>query len=1857
MNFRRLAPVLLGLAALGMARPPTPAPSSTPAPAAPPAVHPVFPPPPPPLHLGDDFRPFVDAPAALGIVVEGGESADGDPHPLLDRATELTIQFPDAMVSPDRIDISDTQSPLSTWPDLVTKWVWRTQSQGAWQVDGPVIPGQRYHLRLREGLKNLAGAAVDISKWGYELETVPLKVSTEFSVRDTLNAQPQIPLEFNYPVRLHDAAEGIWFQDRLTRERFPAEVLLNRAVSEIQGDVVDVTTAAAGTAPTEFRVRPRTPLPVGKFYDLVVENVHDAYAGRTLPYPEVIALGRTRPLTVDFVAARNWPTDKPHLEVKFDSYLGDEPLPENPLSIEPAVANLSFRKEGESLLADGDFDVRQRYRVTIAAGITGASGYPLAKAETWGATFHPKQAALLFPEGPIRQRAALGLRFALLQANTGPISWRLARVPLDRLEEIRAALRADVRKPLIDPLHLAVIAHGELAASADDLEVVRAIDWQPAAGQPPLSGPCVIEAEAKDAAGATLSNATLLFFNEAVFTQKNTPSGSIVRLARMSDAQPIRGIPVHLVTANLAEVARGITDEHGVVAFPTSALAGAAFFLADTPGTPSVDLTAPGAAFSSSGSLYAPAPPPYRGAIITDRPLYRPGDEIKFKGFLRRNDFDGLVAPGGTSLKWQIVSSDRDERVAEGTVTVNEFGGWDGSWQIPPQGRLGAFHITAQIGETAAGDNGNFRVEEFRNPSFSVVCEPAPATEPAVSTLSVSSEYFHGAPNVGSRVKWTATWLSDSDGEYYSAEDADGFTRVDLYSEHHRTPLFEAEVSGEATLDAKGRVVLTSTAPFPDPGLRARSLVYWRVDVTGPDGQTITGGTEEIVVMNNVTLGVKSDPTTGKTNIAFDLQAIPRDGASPSPKEVQADLFLVQTKSVKERLAPFVYRYRNTDVFVPIAQNRAPANGRVEFTPKAPGRYVLVVTPLPGQPGIPVSETIYLQGSGEAELPVKNDETLTIQPVTKDAPVPVGQPAAFDVLSPSPGIAWITVETDRVLDTYTIPMAGNATRIEIPIKSSYAPNVHVAAYLLRPGNRDELPGEMFGVTELKVTRPEAQIDLAVGTDRPEYLPRQPGVITVRATSEGKPLANAEITLTAVDDSILELGGWVRPALLDTFQPEHPFNVVTRYALAGYIESFSERALSQKGFVVGGGGKDEFGNTQFVRQDFRPRILWLPSLHTDVRGESTVRFSPPDNLTRFRVIALAQTRANQFGAGDTTFTVSKPVIIEPALPRFLRQGDEIELRVVTRQKVADFEHLTLTCLPGAGLTLAGPAVASFSAAKNEPAVASFRAKVSANATSAKVKFTVASAIGHDEVELSLPVATRTIEVRESIAGPTSGVTFDPAKLVPAAWLTSSGTVGVTLSTSSDFSRLLGLPAVLDYPYGCFEQKSSRLLVYTTLAKLLAFLPQSAERAENYRHVIVESLREFEKSLLPDDTVPYWPFGTNGNAFVTIQTAWAVAQAEQAGFDVPADLTSALSRATTDMALRKSRLEAPPSLRAFAFFVLSQLDKQPDEEVAAAANELFLNRDRLTDEARGLLALAFHSWEIEPEKQATLAREIPPKPEARDFNPATFSSSTRADAITTLVRLAEPNADPAPLRRQLVAHLDDAPNLSTQENLWLLIAFEALLSAQPPARLTVITPPPDATSENRSTATWLERDLQKFRDFSLRLGKSADLTYALAARRTLTPTEQTAVSHGLRIERIVKNLTAAARTGSTAAPFKLGDQILISFRFHSDQAQSYVALEDALPAGLEIVNPNLEMIGKFYQIPDQPGAPAAWLSFSEMRAQQTNLFFDTVPAGSQSYAILARATAAGVFAWPSTQITPMYDARFYARTAPSSCVVTE
>jgi uncharacterized protein YfaS (alpha-2-macroglobulin family) len=296
---------------------------------------------------------------------------------------------------------------------------------------------------------------------------------------------------------------------------------------------------------------------------------------------------------------------------------------------------------------------------------------------------------------------------------------------------------------------------------------------------------------------------------------------------------------------------------------------------------------------------------------------------------------------------------------------------------------------------------------------------------------------------------------------------------------------------------------------------------------------------------------------------------------------------------------------------------------------------------------------------------------------------------------------------------------------------------------------------------------------------------------------------------------------------------------------------------------------------------------------------------------------------------------------------------------------------------------------------------------------------------------------------------------------------------------------------------------------------------------------------------------------------------------------------------------------------------------------------------------------------PNEQEQLLREIDAPIKARAFDPRTFTSTTRAEAISTFAfaTIAPKFWTPAKqkgVRDRLNTLMSSSAALSTQENLWSLLAFKTILGTEESDSLE-ISDPDALLSKNGRSAAWLNCLLPQV-SLTASLNRQ-DLSYLMRAVYATDSPETERVNRGIGIERTVHDLTDPKRTGNPDAPFKLGDQIIVTYRVNTQKTQNYVALEDLLPAGLETVNPALAMIAKFFEVPsDNNDDRALLLSHSELRDRSTLLYFNELFAGSGTYSVLARATAAGTFRWPATQISPMYDSRFSGLSPSSVCVVS-
>ncbi len=1818
-------------------------------------------------------------PTAGGIVIDpsSGEIAE---------TSQITITFPVAMVAPDLIDAGNQLPPFTSEPKLNGTFLWKSQTEGAFTVSG-VVAGAHHRLTLASGLKDAKGKPFVVKNWSAEFTTPKFAITSDFGEREELSARPQIYLESTYAVQLAEAAEHIYFQERDSRERFPVEVI--QTIEE---------KSAGPPEGTGFRVAPREPLPVGHTFDLIVNGLLDAKSARPLRYLRVIPVGKTEPLKVEWVGAFNHALEEPSIRIKFNDDIDPvEATPER-IHVEPAVQKMKLLASGSEVEITGSFDTTQRYKVTISPGLKGDRGYGLATESRWGATFRPKESCLVFPSSQVFARARQELRFAFFQINTPQVTWKLVRIPPEKLSAVTARVREfekDATDPvtgkvvidprtgfskqfqtelLVDAFQLPVFASGTFDATSGDVETRRDVRCAPPANES-FAGAYLFEATASLPEGRIVGNRSIICVNDYLLTQKRTPTTVILRLAKMSDANSVTGVTVRAVTEENIELARAVTDKDGIAQFPKDSILpraldpkvqNAHLFIADTATGPALQFVE-GTSYPSGSDYSRPDRKP-QAEIITDRNLYRPGQTVKMKGIVRDITSTGLAIPseakslwrGVVDVHWRVVAGDGDRTVGEGTVTLSPYGGWEAEWDIPEKAKLGDYVIDCRVNGNDYQGSTRINVQEYRVPLFSVIVE---TTSPEVGTTAhaqVSSAYFHGAPNVGARIHWKATWATSA--EYGAEEEGSYRKRFNAYAEVGPRLDVDSEelktIEGDTKLDAHGLATLTCESPFKDSPAVGRASVIWRVDVTSVDGQTLTGGDMATLFSSETRLGVRAnEQTTEPAGVKVEIDALDPEDQKVNGVVVQADLFHVTTKTVKEQIAPFVYRYRNTDQFTKVASQESKTPADLIFPTTETGRYVVAVsapkikTPL-------VSDETTVTGEKPAELPVINETTFKIE--HRAEPFLPGDKAAFTIQAPFGGVAWVSVETDEVLDTLLVPVKGNAGRIELPIKKDYAPNATVSIYLVKPGGEKELPRERFAYSDIEVRRPDRELKIEPRLGSATAKPGETVRGDVSVTSENKPVPDVDLLVFAVDDAVLTLGDWKLPAIGARFYPRNPFSVRTYEALHGYIDDLAKLSLTQKGFTIGDGGEEAVSNTKNVRKEFRTLAFWQGSLKTGNDGKVRFEFTAPDNLTTYRIVAVGQTKANQFG-GDSTQTVkiSKPLLIDPALPRFLRDGDEVELRAISRENFIDNDEITVRCVTDANLKLLGVESATLSAHRDAPTVFRFKAKVAdVNLVPTKIRFEAVSKSNNkmtDAVEITLPVQPPTIVRKESVAGSFKGPQFDPHQVMPDPWKHGHGQFSTTISTSPWLPEIMGLPVILQYPHGCFEQISTKLLGYSLLANLLAYLPDLQERDVEYRATLERGMKQYADSLLSNGMLPYWPGGDTGNGFVTCQALWSVNESINAGFEAPAELQEKLSGAVNK--ILKGQILASRFEKCFALFVLTQSENHDD--FRSESQELYLHRNEGGDEDRALLAIGLHQQNIMAREQQQLLREIDTPIKERAFNPATFTSMARTEAMRAFAfNVISPpfwtKQRKQQARERMAKLMDAAGSLSTQENLWLLLAFKSMLGSEMAPALSNGIQPPGVLSKNNRAIAWLDHKLDG--DLAIRELNQGALTFLLQAEYSTKEVDTDRVDRGFRIERVVKNLTDPNRVGTSEAPFKLGDQVLITYRLNTRKLQNFVALEDALPAGLEVVNPNLALVAKFFQLPPpDPQDRVLGLSYSEMRDRSALLYFDTVDPGSGTYSILARATAAGMFRWPATQVAPMYDSRFSGLSPSSLCVI--
>jgi hypothetical protein len=1279
------------------------------------------------------------------------------------------------------------------------------------------------------------------------------------------------------------------------------------------------------------------------------------------------------------------------------------------------------------------------------------------------------------------------------------------------------------------------------------------------------------------------------------------------------------------------------------------------------------------------GWLTQQTPPPpndgLRGFLFTERPIYRPGEKVYIKGFLR-NEVDGdFVAPGD-----------------EAQYTLRVEGPGEQQWPLPLAfTALYGFSAEFQEKDVPTGDfqvvlaekrtervlaRRSFKVEAYRIPTFEVqLSSPATVRLDGPFKVKAVARYYAGGNVAGQPISWTVTRRP----YYYVPKGREGF----LFASSTQ---FAREGQGRApetmtrnaTLDDNGADEM-SVNPALDLDGSAR-IYRFEATVTGADNQPVSSA-QEVRALPAFVLGMKLPRYSDKPfTLTPDILAVGVDDKAVKGQEVTVRLYkrIWHSQLRETHFATGEAKYVTEQEDVKLAEKLITTEDKPVSPPfelKESGVYVveLVARDKLGRVQT-LSADLYVGGQTPIAWQKSRQGVFGLTP-DKSAYKP-GETARLIIQSPfQEGRALVVVEEPGG-NTYTWhEVSGGKAVHELAIRAQHVPNVPVHVALMRgrlgEGDKDDAryrPQTLGASVEVKVEPVRNQV--AVELKHPETV-RPGATVPVEVTlkdDQGKPLAG-EVTLWLVDEAVLSLApeGTLHP--LDELIKENTRGTTlrdTRNSLVGKLFEQEEEP--------GGDGSEEEetegGSRRVVRKNFQTVPYYQATLQVPASGKLTVQVPLSDDLTNFRVRAVAISGLQRFGYKQTVLRVRLPVLVQPQLPRFVRQGDRFWGGAVGRVvegsggpgSVAVKVSGPATLQPlNQNVELQANRAMSFvtpitvkSADVSEPQ--SLKVRVDIERKSDKAG---------DAFEVQLPVLPdRTVEHFAYFDTLKAGATQLKPLPEPARPGTASQEVFLT-SIPGVLEMVSGLEYLAEYPHGCLEQKLSQLYPDVAQASVLRELGVKTPFARQLSGHVQRIQEEMGQYQDEQGLFAFWPGGP-GDVQVTAQAVEFLDAARRAGQKVDEKLQT---RAVEGLK-RVLRSDYPGLVQEWRYS--QQLASLRALTRVGALDEhylvdLFQLRERLDIQSLADLASTMATQPmVYRNNLEVLRKELwdsviiklnkgKPVFEGLNWRRASWGGygflssrpSSVAAVFEALVRLdpAEQRLDQ--LRDALLSYADAEVGFgSTFENRRAIAALALYLEkAKPAVPDTTVTLSSGGTLQVGRDAKTARAEVASDAQLSATV-KGGPVGMRFEAQYVpVTPGDKvTPLKQGFIVSRGATWLHA---DGSEPTHFddkagdvkdlKVGDILELHARVVTEEERNHVALVVPFAAGLEPLNPELSNASSEAKPSQADSLPPAYVQRLD---HEVRYYFLRMPRGTHTFHFRVRAATEGSFVHPAPWAELMY-----------------
>lgn len=1260
--------------------------------------------------------------------------------------------------------------------------------------------------------------------------------------------------------------------------------------------------------------------------------------------------------------------------------------------------------------------------------------------------------------------------------------------------------------------------------------------------------------------------------------------------------------------------------------------------------------------------------------VYSDRPIYKPGDEVSFRGLVRKPDsfLARLFTP-----RTRRVTVKLDPGVST-TATVDAYGAFHGTLKVSEKMEPGVVRLVAQVEEQT--HQAEARVREYVKPTFYLEVQPESETVTPGGKLraTVKARRYAGGPAKNTKYEVTLyrtmlespAWVDDAGlgGEGSAVTYGSVSTTEAKLSVQHRLYSSVTERLGQwggddpwasaPSFDEEGMAFFEVDVPPLEPG---DEQLPWRYSLTvnarDDQGSTATGGASLYLADCEVLGALSSSARLVRAGAEAGLSARATT-LSNRPYGITTGVVKYALRRADGSTSPLDEQPLKTD---------ADGVWRGAWPTKEIGTVVATVT-LEDRHGKQWTgeETLLVAGEGGeavAAVPALTLETLggVFEPGQR-AEIVALLPPGWGVDGTSKGSLWITLSGTGIHSTALVPVDGRTYVHRFVIEKRFGSAVHVSVAHPTPTGRWE-----ERTTALRIVPKERALSVQVQPRRVEATPLGPQEIDLRVVDYQGRGVTAQVSLGVVDKAVYAVQKEFRPHVLDFFYPLVRNNVSTFYSAEfqgyGYGEVLARqlRSLSPYQFAAIKPPSKRANDKE------RDTAYWNASVLTDGDGRASVRFNLPANQTLWVATAVAADASGRFGEGTAEFASRGGLNVVASLPQFLRAGDVAQASVRVARGVSDQA-------PGPrSLQVSLAAQGAFEASKSDEKLTlepGGEAVVPVTLTASKdgagqVAVTIT---GDEKARDERLVAVQPATIEETISRRSWGG-GDMSLAVPAGASVSELTLSLRPSTVD--VALSTVRELMTYPYGCLEQ-----LIATTIPNVAVYRALEETGAIAKLDTGSQELLEQARSRAVLGTGRILDLAVKGGGFTwfsgysTPSPAQTLIALDGLAYAVEAGLIERGDTRLVESARWIASQDLPPELDALRAWVMARLEGPR----AAAHVRAYLDRVEPGDlYSTSMAILSARVAGVDEEasmarRLSELANQVKPQlaglatwtPAADRFR-ALPLRRTALSAIASHALLQDRNDVPA-ARRMLVESLSTT-GLSTYDRstallhgLWLLRndARELKAGKAPVVKVDqggVALDPSGFGFESPLSVKARAVDVGSF-----------DGVAVLTAKLMRPYDSVTEQADGLAVTRAYYVLRGDARVR-----LEPGTQVFAGEEVHVELSvdtiadektarlrSAYTVVEDAVPAGFEALDEDKQFRGAPYHLE---------LTHPSVRRREIGVervtFFIEEPAhwsrSPRTIGYVMRARFPGKFAAPPAFIEDMYASTLRGRSAPATLEV--